>query len=112
MLQQNSFNTFEDPNSDTKMTSFLSSLPDKVIIMMVVYHRAHVYYNDAAASLIAVCPHAPFVLAEDESNALICLKGTGTAPWMKSNISTYSLGPAVLDTDILLPKGCYRDKPE
>lgn len=112
MVEQNSFNTFEEPDSGTKMAKYLASLPDKVIIMMVVYHRAHIYYNDAAASFTAVCPHAPSVLAEDESNALICLKGTGTAPWMKSKISTYSLGPAVLDTDILLAKGCYSDKPE
>ena len=104
-IQQISFNTFEDPDSGTKMTSFLASLPDKVIIMMVVYHRAHVYYNDAAASLIAVCAHAPSVLADDESNALICLKGTGNAPWMEFEISKYSLGPAALDANILLPKG-------
>ena len=87
------------------MAAFLRALPDKVIILMVVYHRAHVYYHDAAASLIAVCPHAPSSLTEDESNAMICFKGAGIAPWTKSQISTYSLGPAVLETDILLPKG-------
>jgi hypothetical protein len=87
------------------MTAFLTSLPNKVIILMVVYHRGHPYYDDSAASLTAVCPHAPSVLNQDESNALICLKGMGFASWMKSKISTYSLGPAVLETDILLPEG-------
>ena len=87
------------------MAAFLKSLPDKVIIMMVVYHRAHVYYNDAADTLLEVCPHAPTGLVQRESNALICLKGMGTASWMKSKISTYSLGPSVVETDILLPKG-------
>lgn len=87
------------------MARFLSSLPNKVIILMVVYHRAHVYYNDAAVTLTAVCPHAPAVVTGSESNALICLKGMGTAPWMGSKTSTYSHGPAVLQSDILLPKG-------
>ena len=89
------------------MATFLTSLPDKVIIMMVVYHRAHAYYNGTTASLTAVCSHAPTVLTQAESNALICLKGTGSASWMKSKVSTYSLGPSVLETDILLPKGTH-----
>lgn len=105
MTQRNSYNTFADSKSGAKISAFLSTLRDKVLIFMVVYHRAHVYYSDAASSLIAVCPHAPSVLTKGESNALICLKGMGAAPWMKSKISTYSSGPAVLETEILLPKG-------
>lgn len=87
------------------MADFISSLPDKVIILMVIYYRAHVYYGDAAASFSIICPNAPAVLLEGQSNALICLKGIGMPPWMQSNVSTFSQGPSIIEHDILLPKG-------
>lgn len=88
------------------MADFISSLPDKVIILTVIYYRAHVYYNDAAAfSLSIICPNASTVLLEGQSNALLCLKGVGIPSWMQSKISTFSQGPAIIEQDILLPKG-------
>ena len=73
---------------------------------MVVFYRAHVYYDNATAtSLIAVCPNAPLLLQEDNSNTLICLKGIGQPSWVTSMVSTYSVGPAVTERSILLPKG-------
>ena len=106
VVQTASFNTHEVPNSGSDMASFVSSLPDKSIILMVVFYRAHVYYdNTAAASLIAVCPNAPLSLQEDNSNTLICLKGIGQPSWTTSMVSTYSVGPAVTERNVLLPKG-------
>lgn len=104
--QNASFNTFEDFNSGSKMGDFVKSLPNKVIILMVVYHRAHVFYDtNAATSLKTICPHAPNTLDERQSVAMICFKGLGRAPWETKNVSTMSYGPAVLDVEITLLKG-------
>ena len=105
-IKNASFNTHEDSNSGNLMATFLSTLPDEVIILVVVYYRGNVHYSHAAAaSLSVVCPHAPSILQENQSNGLICFKGFDKPSWMESNISTYSQGPAIVDKDIFLPTG-------
>ena len=105
-LSQRSFNTHENPNSGKDMATFLNGLPNKVIILMVVYYQAHDYYSTSAGdALNTICPEAPASYTSKQSWSMICLKSDGYAPWAESKLSTGSIGPAVVKNHIVLPKG-------
>ena len=87
------------------MPAFIKSLPDKIVILMVIFYRGHVYYVEGVDALGQLCPYVPLWLDEAQSNALVCLKGIGHPSWAESKLSLYSQGPAVIDKEILLPKG-------
>ena len=102
---QMSFDTHNDPESGKKMAQFLSGIPDKMIILMVVYYQGHDYYGDSATALSAVCPHAPSNYSARQSWSMICWKGFAAVPWVKTSISSGRESPATVKNHILLPKG-------
>lgn len=87
------------------MVEFLSTIPRPSIILMVVYYQAHNYYT--GNYLRSLCPNAPLNYTTIESWSMICLYGFGSLPWVSSLTSADKNGPAVIKTDILLPKGWY-----